>query len=208
MGAPYFMEKLESLMEIILGSGSPRRGEILRFFSVPFVQIASSFDEDSIFFKDDPIEYVKTLSRKKAECLETTYPDRTILTADTTVFCEGIIYNKPKDLEEAVGFLEKLSGRWHSVFTSLSLFHEGKIETRCEETKILFHPLTLNQIQHYLQHVNFLDKAGSYAIQQGGSLVVKKIDGCYYNVMGLPLTSLKEILLVAGIDLWRYMRIL
>lgn len=195
-------------MEIILGSGSPRRSEILRFFSVPFIQISSSFDEDSIVFTGDPVSYVQTLSRKKAEALSRGHLGRAILTADTTVFCEGMIYNKPKDLEEAVLFLKKLSGRWHSVFTSLSLFHQGKMETRCEETKILFHELTEDQIHHYLAHVNFLDKAGSYAIQQSGSLVVKKIDGCYYNVMGLPLTSLKELLLSVGVDLWKCMKIL
>ena len=195
-------------MEIILGSGSPRRSEILRFFSVPFIQISSSFDEDSVSFTGDPISYVQTLSRKKAETLAVDHPDHAILTADTTVFCEGVIYNKPKDLKEAVLFLKKLSGKWHSVFTSLSLFHKGKMETRCEETKILFHELTEDQIHHYLAHVNFLDKAGSYAIQQSGSLVVKKIDGCYYNVMGLPLTSLKELLLSVGVDLWKCMKIL
>ncbi len=195
-------------MEIILGSGSPRRGEILRFFSVPFQQIASSFDEDSVPFTGDPADYVKTLSRKKAETLAIDHPDKVILTADTTVFCEGVIYNKPKNQEEAVCFLKTLSGKWHSVFTSLSLFHKGKVETKCEETKILFHELTLDQIELYLKHVNFLDKAGSYAIQQSGSLVVKKIDGCYYNVMGLPLNSLKELLLSVGVDLWKHMKIL
>lgn len=195
-------------MELILGSGSPRRGEILRFFSLPFTQIASNFDEDSISFLGDPTDYVKTLSQKKAEELSKRYPDKTILTADTTVFCNGVIYNKPKDLKEAISFLEYLSGRWHSVFTSLSLFHQGSLKTTCEETKILFHELSMDQIENYLKHVNFLDKAGSYAIQQGGSLIVKKIEGCYYNVMGLPLNSLKELLMEADIDLWKQMKIL
>ena len=195
-------------MTIILGSGSPRREEILRFFSVPFTQISSSFDEESVLFKGDPIDYVQTLSQKKAENLSITYRDRIILTADTIVFHKGVVYNKPKSLEEAVAFLQTLSGNWHSVFTSLSLFHEGSIKTQTEETKILFHELTLDQIHKYLSHINFLDKAGGYAIQQGGSLIVKKIEGCYYNVMGLPLTSLKEILWSVGIDLWQHMKIL
>lgn len=195
-------------MEIILGSQSPRRKEILRFFSLPFVQIASSFDEDSIPFEGDPASYVQILSRKKAETLSSFHADRVILTADTTVFYNGKIYNKPKNLEEAVLFLKQLSGKWHSVFTALSLFYNGIIHTRHEETKILFQELTLEQIHKYLKHINFLDKAGSYAIQQGGSLIVKKIDGCYYNAMGLPLNSLQELLLIANIDLWHYMKIL
>lgn len=195
-------------MQIILGSGSPRRGEILRFFSLPFVQVSSTFDEDSVSFTGDPTSYVQELSLKKGESLLSTYSDHPILTADTTVFCEGTIYNKPKNREEAVLFLQNLSDRWHSVFTSLSLLYQGRTETRYEETKILFHPLSLDQIDLYLQHINFLDKAGSYAIQQGGGLIVKKIEGCYYNVMGLPLTSLRELLLSIHIDLWRHMKIL
>jgi len=195
-------------MQIILGSGSPRRGEILRFFSLPFIQVPSAFDEDSVPFAGDPASYVQELSRKKGESLLNTYPDQPILTADTTVFCEGTIYNKPKSREEAVFFLQNLSGKWHSVFTSLSLFYQGSGETRCEETRILFHPLSFDQIDSYLQHINFLDKAGSYAIQQGGGLIVKKIEGCYYNVMGLPLGALRELLLSIHIDLWQHMKIL
>lgn len=195
-------------MEIVLGSQSPRRAEILRFFSLPFVQIPSGFPEENILFTGDPGKYVETLSQKKAEHLAASYSDRAILTADTTVFCEGTIYNKPQDQEEAVSFLQKLSGRWHSVFTSLSLFYQGTISTRSEETKILFHPLNIDQIHAYLQHVNFLDKAGSYAIQQSGSLVVKKMEGCYYNAMGLSINCLQELLMSIGIDLWKHMNIL
>jgi len=195
-------------MEIILGSASPRRGEILRFFSVPFLQIPSQFDEECVSFTGDPISYVKTLSHKKAEALALHYPNRTILTADTTVFCEKTIYNKPRSQEEAFSFLTTLSGKWHSVFTGLSLFHEGTFHEAAEETKILFHSLSHEQIHLYLKHVNFLDKAGSYAIQQCGSLVVKKIEGCYYNVMGLPLSSCQTLLLHAGIDLWHHLKIL
>lgn len=195
-------------MQIVLGSGSPRREEILRFFTLPFIKVSSAFDEESVPFTGDPALYVQELSRKKGESLLSAYPNSPILTADTTVFCEGEIYNKPKSREEAIRFLQKLSDRWHSVFTSLSLCYQGKVETRCEETKILFHPLTLQQIDQYLQHVNFLDKAGSYAIQQSGGLIVKKIEGCYYNVMGLPLGSLRELLLGIGIDLWQHMKIL
>src|SRR3989339_2100752 len=102
-------------MELILGSQSPRRGEILRFFSVPFTQIASDFDEESISFMGNPQEYVQILSAKKAESLSKIYTDQTILTADTTVFCKEIVYNKPKNLEEAISFLKDLSGNWHSV---------------------------------------------------------------------------------------------
>lgn len=195
-------------MEIILGSSSPRRGEILRFFSLPFTQAAPPFEEESVLFEGDPASYVKTLSSEKAKSLVGTYSDRIIITADTTVFFEGKIYNKPKDRAEAVSFLTILSGQWHSVFTGVSCFSKGTIETRAEETKILFHTLSEEQIDQYLSHINFLDKAGSYAIQQGGALIVKKIEGCYYNVMGLPLTPLRELLQKAGVNLWNHLKIL
>jgi septum formation protein len=180
----------------------------LRFFSIPFQQIPSQFEEESILFTGDPIAYVNTLSRKKAEELTLHYSNRTILTADTTVFCEGVLYNKPTSREEAISFLTTLSGKWHSVFTGLSLFHAGTFYEKVEETKILFHTLTHEQIHLYLERINFLDKAGGYAIQQCGGLIVKKIEGCYYNVMGLPLHSCHTLLLHAGVDLWHHLKIL
>jgi septum formation protein len=193
-------------MQIILGSTSPRRAEILHFFSLPFLQVASHFAESSVAFRGDPVPYVQELSQKKGESLLRAYSDHPIVTADTIVFCEGRVYNKPQDKKEAVDFLQTLSGKWHSVFTSLSLFYQGSFETKWEETKILFHPLSFEQIDHYLQHIRFLDKAGGYAIQQGGGLIVKKIEGCYYNVMGLPLGSLQELLLRIPIDLWQHIK--
>lgn len=194
--------------QIILGSSSPRRGEILHFFSLPFLQIASHFDEESIPFTGDPEEYVKTLSLKKGEVLSVIYPESYILTADTVVYLDGKIFNKPKNKEEAIFFLEKLSGKWHVVYTAVALSIGSVQHVRVEKTSILFHELTKSHIDHYLNHVNFLDKAGGYAIQQGGSLIVKKIEGCYYNVMGLPLSALQELLNLVGIDLWEHMHIL
>lgn len=194
--------------QIILGSNSPRRGEILRFFSLPFLQIASNFAEESISFREDPVEYVETLAKKKGEVLALEHPDSIILTADTIVYLEGQVYNKPINREEAILFLQKLSGKWHTVYTGIALSLGNIQHVQVEETRILFHELKIDHIHHYLNHVNFLDKAGSYAIQQGGSLVVKKIEGCYYNVMGLPLSALKELLTLVNIDLWEHMNIL
>ncbi len=195
-------------MHIILGSTSPRREEILQFFSLPFTKVPSQFEEETVVFTGDPEIYVKTLASKKAEALSYEYPKEIILTADTTVFCKGKIYNKPQSKEEAIAFLQELSGRWHSVFTGVSLFFQNKIETICEETKIQFKELTSSQIEQYLACINFLDKAGGYAIQQGGSILVKKIEGSYYNVMGLPLDPLERLLKLANIDLWSHLKIL
>jgi septum formation protein len=195
-------------MEIILGSQSPRREEILSFFSIPFTKASSDFDEESIAFLGDPASYVKTIAQKKGEALSPSYPKKPILTADTTVFCEGKIYNKPRDRKEAFSFLSELQGKWHSVFTGMALIFEGSFFTEVEETRILFSPLSSEEINKYLDHVNFLDKAGSYAIQQGGSILVNRIEGCYYNVMGLPLNGLKTLLKKIDIDLWDHLKLL
>lgn len=193
-------------MTLILGSQSPRRAEILRFFSVPFVQAPSFFDESQLTFTGNPIDYTTKLAQGKAQELRNRYPADSILTADTTVYCEGIVYNKPNSLEEAIDFLTQLSGKWHSVFTSLVLHTPEGEKIKCAETKILFHPLTSAQIRSYLSNIHFLDKAGGYAIQQGGGLIVQEMQGCYYNVMGLPLTPLQELFHSINIDLWKQIR--
>ncbi len=193
---------------IILGSSSPRRKEILSFFSLPFSQITSNFDEESITYEGDALLYVETLAEKKGESLSKEHPEDIIITADTIVYLDGKVYNKPKSKEEATSFLQELSGKWHTVYTAVALTHGDKQHVKTEKTNILFNELTDDHIEHYLAHVNFLDKAGSYAIQQGGSLVVKKIDGCYYNVMGLPINALQELLQLVNIDLWEYMHTL
>ncbi len=195
-------------MHIILGSTSPRREEILNFFSIPFTKVPSQFDEDSIIFDDNPAKYVETLALKKAEALSTQYANSPILTADTTVYCEGKIYNKPKDKKEAIQFLQELSGKWHSVFTGCALFFQNKTETCSEETRIRFREVSELQIEKYLECINFLDKAGAYAIQQSGSVLVEKIEGSYYNVMELPLLPLERLLKTINIDIWNHLKIL
>lgn len=193
-------------MQLILGSQSPRRMEILSYFAIPFVQIPSAFDEDRVEFKGDPASYAQELSLKKGQELTKRFPDKLILTADTVVFFDGKIYNKPKDEEEAFSMLHAFSGKWQQVFTALSLQKGSEIHSGFEETKILFNPLTEGQIRLYHRSYPSLDKAGAYAIQHTGSILVSKIDGCYYNVMGLPVNVLRELLGKFGIDLWKHLK--
>lgn len=195
-------------MPLILGSTSPRREEILRFFTLPFLKAPSHFNEDLVPFLGDPRLYVETLARKKGEALLPLYPNDPILTADTVVYHNGVIYNKPKDKQEAISFLETLQAQEHSVFTAVCLSQGGTVFVEIEETKILFYPLTKEEILTYLRCVNFLDKAGGYAIQQAGGLLVQRIIGCYYNVMGLPLGALRRVLKLGGIDLWEHFALL
>jgi septum formation protein len=192
---------------LILGSKSPRREEILRHFSYPFMIAASNFEEESIPFLDSPKEYVQEIAKGKALNLIDRYPNHPILTADTTVYFKGQVFNKPSDRKEAEKMLKTLSteGEWHSVFTALHLTFQGNHYQGVEESKVLLNPLTQKQIDKYYEKVNFLDKAGGYAIQEGGGLAVKKIDGCFHNVRGLPVNTLHALLKEIGIDLWDYL---
>ena len=193
-------------MELILGSQSPRRSKILSYFNLHFKQISSDFDESLIPFKGDPNEYVKILSMKKGEALNLLHPTAVILTADTIVYFNGKVYGKPRNLDEAFEYLKQLSGNWHQVFTGLSVFYQNQIYQAVEETQVQLHYLTEKQIEVYHQNHEFADKAGAYMIQGSGGIVVKQIKGCYYNVMGLPINSLVEVLKPAGIDLWEHLK--
>ena len=191
---------------LILGSQSPRRCEILNYFNLPFKQVSSDYDEDAIPFKGDPIPYVKILSKGKADVLAPHYPHEWILTADTVVYREGKIFGKPKDEDEAYQFLTQLEGKWHSVFTGLTLRNEDQEFQEVEETKVLFNDLSEEQMKSYHRVLPYVDKAGGYMIQGAGSLIVKRIEGCYYNVVGLPVNALYRVLKRAGIDLWQHLK--
>jgi septum formation protein len=190
----------------ILGSQSPRRKEILSHYSLPFEQASPPFDEDSISFHGNPAAYAAALAKGKADSLSTLYPNDTILTADTIVFKDGKVYSKPRDIQEAARFLEDFSNSWHSVFTALILKKGNAVHETIEETRVLFNPLTDSQIQNYLEKTIWMDKSGGYTIQKGCGILVRKIEGCYYNVLGLPTNSLHEIFRRIGIDLWHYLK--
>lgn len=192
-------------MQFILGSKSPRRREILKSFSLNFEQTDSNFDESSVRFKGNPVEYVCALSKGKANALLAKYPEHILLTADTVVYRHGKIYNKPKNEEEAIQALTELSGQWHSVFTGVTARSGSKEFCQAEETRVLFNPLTKNQIQQYHDKLHLYDKAGSYQVQMPGGLIVQKIDGCYYNVVGLPINTVKQLFQQIGIDLWDFL---
>ncbi len=194
-------------MPLLLGSQSPRRKEILSFFSIDFQQVASHFPEESIPFLGDPVAYTEELSRKKGETLLSAYKDHTIITADTVVYLNGKIYNKPASEEEAFSFINELAGQWHQVYTAVTVCKESGRFSGVEQTNILFHPVTAAQIRKYLAHFAYTDKAGGYAVQQGGNIIVSKMEGCYYNVMGLPINTLQRLLLHVGIDLWDHLKI-
>lgn len=193
-------------MQLILGSQSPRRREILSFFNIPFRQISPDFDEEAVPFYNNPQEYVQILAKGKADSLAHQFPHAIVLTADTIVYQGGKIYGKPRDQQEALAFLQELSGRWHTVFTGLTISYNGQDFQAVEETRVLFNSLTEEQMKQYHQALIFSDKAGGYMIQGAGSLIVNRIEGCYYNVVGLPINALCCMLKQVGIDLWKHFK--
>jgi len=189
-------------MSVILGSASPRRKEILGYFSLPFRTISPDFDESQVPYKGDPEAYVKAVSEKKNEKLREKHPNETLITADTIVYCEGSVYGKPKDQQHAEKILSQLSGKWHSVYTAVHINEHDQVE----ETKVLFHQLTGKQIQKYIEDFETHDKAAAYAVQGAGNIIVNRIEGCFYNVMGLPINTLYTLLKRVNIDLWDYLK--
>jgi len=193
-------------MRLILGTQSPRRKEIFDFFSLPFEQKTSSFDEQSIPYSGNPEEFVLEISEGKAKDLAQTFPDCTILTADTIVVKDRKIYEKPTSREEANQFLSELTGNWHTVFTGVTLYHNKKFYNQAEESRVLMNPFNQNQIQTYLDSLKWSDKAGGYAIQGAGGIIIQRIEGCFYNIMGLPINTVSELMQKIGIHLWEYMK--
>jgi septum formation protein len=192
-------------MRLILASQSPRRREILSYFSLPFEQIPSAFDEESLPFRGDAQQYVIDLASAKAQSVAQKFPDAIVIGADTIVYKEGKIYPKPKDEREALQGLSELAGNWHSVFTGVALIHAQKKYQSCEETRVLFRRLTAEQIRRYHHCIPYADKAGGYAIQSSGGLIAQRIEGCYFNVLGLPINTLHDLLHNVGIDLWDHL---
>ena len=187
-------------MKLILGTQSARRHEILSFFNLDFQIIASSFDEKSVSKEGGPEAFVRAVSRGKAAALSQN--EGVIITADTIVVHRGNILEKPEDEDEAISILKSLSDDWHTVLTSLTVLDGDHERTGIEETRVQFNPLNDQQINLYHKAISSTERAGAYTIEKAGSLVVKKIEGCFYNVMGLPIQLLRELLTPSGIDLW------
>ena len=193
------------MTKIILASSSPRRREILSFFDLPFDQISTPFNERSVPFNGDPKSYAKQLSEGKALSLKTD-DDTIVISADTIVHKDGKLYHKPENEAVLRQYLSELQGQWHSVFTAVTLKKGPFMHTGIEETRVHFNSLSPSQIVHFCNRLHWADKAGGYAIQMGGGLVVNRIEGCYYNVMGLPINTLHDLFTRVGIELWEFVK--
>lgn len=178
----------------------------MEFFNLPFIQEIPNFNEGSIAFQNNPKEYVCQLSKGKADSFGLKFHDSVLITADSIVVCRNEIFTKPKDQNGAFRSLSWLSGKWHSVFTGVTLTWGRQQFHQAQETRVLFNDLTEEQIHIYLNRCRWQDKAGGYGIQMGAGMVIKEIQGCFYNVMGLPINTLRELFWKFEIDLWQHLR--
>lgn len=179
-------------MKLILASQSPRRKELLGLLGIPFTVQVSQADE-TMDPKEAPATQVEAVSRRKALAIPAD-PDSVILAADTIVVCDGIILGKPRDPEDAVRMLQMLSGHTHQVMTGMTVLYKNQVHSCTEITDVTFRQLSQREIQRYVDSGEPMDKAGAYGIQGGAALFAETLHGDYYNVMGLPVCRLVQLL--------------
>lgn len=187
-------------MNLILASASPRRQELLRIFGCPFNVRAADIDETMDPDKA-PFDEVARVSRQKAQAI-TAGQDDVIIAADTIVVCCGKVLGKPRDAEDARRMLSLLSGRDHQVMTGCTVVRGSRAVTFTEVTDLHFRPLLPQEIRRYILTGEPMDKAGAYGIQGGAALFCQRMEGDYYNVMGLPLCRLGQVLRDMAPEIW------
>jgi septum formation protein len=196
------MDKIETILkefpfQLILGSASPRRQELLRSLGFEFMNKPVKVDETEWPKDLERQEIPLYLAELKANAYEEELKeDELLITADTIVWCEGKVFNKPANFAEGKLMLETLSGRMHEVFTAVCLKSANKQTTFFDVSKVYFKKLKQEEIEYYLTNFSPYDKAGGYGVQDWiGYIGIDKIDGSFYNVMGLPVKDLYEELI-------------
>ncbi len=175
---------------LLLASASPRRREILENLGFEFEILPSNVEESEVPW-NDPVESAKLLAEIKGVDAQKTRPRKTIIAADTIVLCEGQVMGKPKSSEDAAKMLGTLSGRVHEVVTGIALIKLPNTRIiEAERTKVFFRKLSPEEISRYISTREPFDKAGAYAIQGYASAFIDKIEGDYFNVVGLPVARL------------------
>ncbi|HMJ25397.1 MAG TPA: Maf family protein [Pyrinomonadaceae bacterium] len=182
-----------ALPKIILASASPRRAEILRSVGWPFESLAQDIDETRKA-DEDAATYVQRLARTKAETAAQRRPDSLIVGADTTVVIRNEILEKPIDHDDARRMLRQLSGQWHQVLTGVAVIGFSDTKVAYAITEVKFAAMSPDEIDWYVASGEPMDKAGAYAIQGPGSRFIEEIRGEYFNVVGLPVRLLYEMI--------------
>jgi septum formation protein len=180
---------------LVLASESPRRVSLLREI-VPEFAVTPSHATELHDISIGARRLCEVNAQRKAFSVAERYPDHLVLGADTLVFLDNEPLGKPADLAEARAMLGRLAGRVHEVVTGVCLVHQRTARARllAETTRVKFHPLTAADIEHYLAKVHVLDKAGSYALQEHGNLIVASVEGSHSNVVGLPVEAVRAAL--------------
>ncbi len=178
------------LPKIILASASPRRAEILKSVGWEFEKNVADIDESE--HEGEPAaNYVKRLATEKAKKVASKYDNALVLGADTTVVLDGQIIGKPTNLSQARSMLEMLSGKWHEVLTAVAIIKkcgsQSQIVSGVEKTNVKFAVMSDQEIDFLVNEGNPLDKAGAYAVQAQAALFIERIEGDYWNVVGLPI---------------------
>ncbi len=190
------------MAKIVLASGSPRRQELLGRMGIAEFDIRVPEVEESYPENLSPEEIVKFISREKSDGAAALCTDEEIIiTADTMVFLDEKRLGKPKDEAEALQMLTMLAGRHHTVCTGVTVRQGTKILTRAQKTDVYFRPATEKELRSYIRTGEPMDKAGAYGVQGKGALLVERIDGDFFNVMGLPVGLLADMLRDFGLDL-------
>lgn len=191
---------MTTIPHLILASQSPRRRYLLEQAGLTFAVFPSRFDEDSVPLAN-PTDDVKTLATAKADVVARQYPDSWVIGADTIVTIERTILGKPVDPREARQMLKRLSGQLHYVYTGYAIVCKNKRTCISDviKTEVEFKALSADEIDWYIQTGEPFDKAGAYAIQGMGTFLVRRINGSYTNVVGLPVCELIETLLKLGV---------
>lgn len=190
------------MKQIILASASPRRKKLLEQFGLIVKVVPSNIDE-KLNPRLKSKSQAENLSLEKAQTVAKNYKEAIVLAADTLVSIENDILGKPKNEQEAKRMLRKLSGKTHTVITGFTIINTQtrKSMTESVETKVTFRKLTDAEIKTYLKKENTLDKAGAYGIQTWGALLVEKINGDFFNVMGLPISTVIPSLKKFGLEI-------
>jgi len=186
---------------LCLASGSPRRRELLSQIGVSHIVAGADIDED-VLPGEIPRDYVARLAREKALAIRRAGQRLPVLAADTTVVLDGLVFGKPRDREDAVEMLGRLSGRAHEVLTAVALADSRGIAERLNASIVCFRALSPEECAAYWETGEPRDKAGGYAIQGLGAVFIQSLSGSYSAVMGLPLFETGELLRAAGIAFW------
>jgi septum formation protein len=184
----------EQQRNLVLASRSPRRIEIMRGLGFEFDVDPAPEHLEEENHHDDLFQVAQMLALRKCEYVARRRPEARVIAADTIVIVDGEMLNKPQDDDEARAFVARLAGRTHTVVTGVAVRHPGCTRAGSEQTRVTFRELGPDEIARYVATGEGRDKAGSYAAQGVGAGLIRRIDGCFFNVVGLPVALLLDLL--------------